>query len=342
MTDLEAEAANPATSASRLQELATEYARLRPLIAMNPAAYPALVQWLGDLDDPAVNVALAQRNAANGFPAGAPKRISVMGRSEESAAQNTGLRPTSQPAGARPGLSPLPEDHPHPSVSAAAVPAVAAVHPRSSAEMQGSRSKRNGALIALILAAVAVLTLGFLFVSGLLPRVGGEDQDSATTEPDEGVAAAREDDLDTEESGAPVATEAPIIYPAPSSALPLSHFVSPSGNIACQINETQVTCTINSHSFADADTPTCGAGPLSVAASADQAGLSCSANQVEGAGAVTLSYTDAAASGDYACTSTEYGVSCWNIRTGTGFGLARGGYQVTKSGPIETSTFPWN
>ena len=81
--ELEAEAASPKTTPARLQELANNYPKLRPLIAMNPTAYPALVKWLADLNDPAINVALAQRTAASSSSRGGPRRVSVMGRSDE-------------------------------------------------------------------------------------------------------------------------------------------------------------------------------------------------------------------------------------------------------------------
>ena len=44
------------------QYTAAQYApELRPCIARNPSTYPALVDWLAQLNDPAVNAALATR-----------------------------------------------------------------------------------------------------------------------------------------------------------------------------------------------------------------------------------------------------------------------------------------
>ncbi|RRD49318.1 hypothetical protein EII12_10635 [Buchananella hordeovulneris] len=63
-------AQDPGTPLHTLQQLAQEYPGLRPAIALNPSTYPALLEWLGALGDPAVNQALAQRSA--GAPPGGP------------------------------------------------------------------------------------------------------------------------------------------------------------------------------------------------------------------------------------------------------------------------------
>ncbi len=55
-----AEAADPATPLARLQELAT-HPRARVAVAANPSTYPALLTWLSQLGDPAVNEALGRR-----------------------------------------------------------------------------------------------------------------------------------------------------------------------------------------------------------------------------------------------------------------------------------------
>lgn len=55
-------AANPLTAQARLAELAWEQPQTRVAVAGNPAAYPALLEWLAQLDDPEVNAALAARS----------------------------------------------------------------------------------------------------------------------------------------------------------------------------------------------------------------------------------------------------------------------------------------
>lgn len=56
-----AAAADPATTAQHLMAIAGSRPDLRPLVAAHPSAYPALLEWLGALGDPAVDSALANR-----------------------------------------------------------------------------------------------------------------------------------------------------------------------------------------------------------------------------------------------------------------------------------------
>ncbi|RAX24272.1 hypothetical protein DRB06_01120 [Actinomyces sp. Z5] len=62
--DLVARASDPNAELTTLHELANNYPGLRPYIAENPRTYPALLEWLGSLGDPAVDAALARRHAA--------------------------------------------------------------------------------------------------------------------------------------------------------------------------------------------------------------------------------------------------------------------------------------
>lgn len=57
----EVQAADPATPAIVLAKIAEVAPELRPALALNPSTYPALVDWLGQLGDPAINSALARR-----------------------------------------------------------------------------------------------------------------------------------------------------------------------------------------------------------------------------------------------------------------------------------------
>lgn len=56
-----ADAANAATSAERLQMIASTVPEARPLVAANPSTYPELLAWLGQLGDPEVDAVLASR-----------------------------------------------------------------------------------------------------------------------------------------------------------------------------------------------------------------------------------------------------------------------------------------
>jgi hypothetical protein len=57
-------AADPTTPATVLGELAGSHPELRAAIAANPAAYPDLLNWLGQLGDPQVDAALRARASA--------------------------------------------------------------------------------------------------------------------------------------------------------------------------------------------------------------------------------------------------------------------------------------
>ena len=55
------EAADPATSAQALHEIATTIPELRAAVAANPSAYPELLDWMGQLGESAVDAAIAAR-----------------------------------------------------------------------------------------------------------------------------------------------------------------------------------------------------------------------------------------------------------------------------------------
>ncbi|MFC5676541.1 hypothetical protein [Aeromicrobium endophyticum] len=67
--DMIREAQDPSTSGARLAELAQLDRDLWTAIAVHPAAYPALLDWLGQQGDPTVDAVLAMRS---GSPAAAP------------------------------------------------------------------------------------------------------------------------------------------------------------------------------------------------------------------------------------------------------------------------------
>ncbi|GAA3209167.1 hypothetical protein ACFP63_11295 [Oerskovia jenensis] len=56
-----AQALDPSTPLEVLAQIVQEAPHLRPQVAANPSTYPALVEWLGNLGDPAVDAALRSR-----------------------------------------------------------------------------------------------------------------------------------------------------------------------------------------------------------------------------------------------------------------------------------------
>lgn len=59
-----AQASDPQTSGQTLADIAAQRPDLRPAVAANPSTYPALLDWLKSLGEPAVDAALASRAQA--------------------------------------------------------------------------------------------------------------------------------------------------------------------------------------------------------------------------------------------------------------------------------------
>ena len=59
---------DPSTAPETIMRLAQHRPDLRPVIALNPAAWPELLNWLSRLGDPAVDEALRRRNTQQPGP----------------------------------------------------------------------------------------------------------------------------------------------------------------------------------------------------------------------------------------------------------------------------------
>ncbi|MFC7403563.1 hypothetical protein [Georgenia alba] len=111
--------------------------------------------------------------------------------------------------------------------------------------------------------------------------------------------------------------------PAPDGASEVSAFQSPSGNIQCELGDDGVRCTIIEHDF---DAPEgCDDGTTLQVQIDGNFGSDCG-NPV-GEQSDVLEYGDSAVSGWFACTSEMDGMTCWNTLDGTGFSVARAGYE---------------
>ncbi|QGG40858.1 hypothetical protein [Aeromicrobium yanjiei] len=92
--DLVREAQDPSTSAARLAELAQADRALWPAIAVHPAAYPGLLEWLGQQGDPTVSAVLAMRSSSS---AASPAPTEVIPQQvQPSAEQPTAEQPAAQ------------------------------------------------------------------------------------------------------------------------------------------------------------------------------------------------------------------------------------------------------
>jgi len=88
--ELVARAQDPNAELETLHQLAQNYPGLRPYIAANPRTYPALLEWLGTLGDPAVDAALASRNSQ---PQSAPSAQSAQSSLQLAVVSPPGAQP---------------------------------------------------------------------------------------------------------------------------------------------------------------------------------------------------------------------------------------------------------
>lgn len=108
-----AQAADPATPAEVLAEIAASRPDLRPALAANPSTYPDLVEWLRGLGDPAVDAALAAREVAAQATGRPPEPTATTpeaapSTTQEAAPSTTGEQVSQEPAAA-PAAMPAPE-----------------------------------------------------------------------------------------------------------------------------------------------------------------------------------------------------------------------------------------
>lgn len=86
-------ARNPSTPPAELARIASARPDLHAVVAANPAAYPALLDWLAASPDPAVRAVLAARSQRGGLPQGAAQTSWV-----GSAGSPVGIPPGARPA----------------------------------------------------------------------------------------------------------------------------------------------------------------------------------------------------------------------------------------------------
>lgn len=327
--DLVAAASNPNTDLTKLHELANNYPGLRPYIATNPRTYPALLEWLGTLGDPAVDAALARRygpaQPLTTAPADGATQILAPGQigvqSPQSPPQQQSLTETQRQQPVQPGYA-------RSAQSAQQAPEGVFGVGEAAEEETGPRPT----LWLWILGAVAVVAVVAVVVWFILSNHGGGDSaddnsaDSpvATTQSEPSKAAPSKK-ASPSAAPTPSATPTPkITAPAPANAIELSAFTAPSGNITCTLTEDSVTCTINEHNFTptDASCRNSASSPVTWTVKKDGSATSSCGGSFSSAGA-QLQYGSAAKNDSFACTSSENGVECWSQITGQGFKVSR-------------------
>ncbi len=203
-------------------------------------------------------------------------------------------------------------------------------------------TKRGIPVPLAVLAAIALvllLVVGWIVTNGFgtrTPTTAGSGSSQTTGSVDSGSSSAQSSATDAAQSKSAVPK-----YPAPAGAVKMAQFTAPSGNIACVLGADSVTCQIYETRWAGTSFDTCGGRSYGVlVATADTAENSCAQGDV-GDVRNALPYGSYATHGDFACSSTEDGISCWNTMTGTSFALARGGWMVGDTGEIAPSAFTW-
>lgn len=201
------------------------------------------------------------------------------------------------------------------------------------AESQAPSGPRRSTIVLGILAAIALvlvvaIVVWFFSSASSRPRASSPTAQSQQEQP-----AATQDTRDQESTPTtePSPTPSPsptqsqnLRAPAPTDAVEMTSFSTPSGNIACALGKNSVSCTINEHSFVpeDASCSTDPTRPFTVTVTKDgQAQGSCGGTAA--AGGDTLSYGSSAKNDSFACTSTESAISCWSQVSGQGFSLSR-------------------
>ena len=334
-------ARNPATDPETLRQIAFHYPELRPVVAANPSAYEGLLDWLGALNDPEINTALQQRDqsqsdrtevipAASGEPSGAPIFAPAEPRPGLSAQDAVNAQVAQSSASPLAGW-----ETPAHGVGAT----VPATQPRRSKGMKI-------ALISLVVLALALVALVVAIINGVFAPASSNSAETGTSQ-SEGTQAAQsattEEGANQDPSESPSPSPSPSDleerYPAPAGAAQMTNFVSPSGNILCELAADSVTCTIIEQNYAQNGFADCGADRTTLRAGLDGVGLSCGTSAMTTA--AQLSYGASAASGHSACVSNDSGVACWNTVSGQGFALARQGWQTGTSGQIPPDAFRW-
>ena len=291
--DLVAAASDPNTDLTKLHELANNYPGLRPYIATNPRTYPALLEWLGTLGDPAVDAALARRYgpaqplttaSADGStqilapgqigahsPQSAPQRQSLAETQRqqpvpEYAQQTQTIQQTQYQQPARPEYAQQTQTVQQPQYQQPVQPEYAPVVQSAPegvfgvGELAEEEAGPRPTLWLWILGAVAIVAVVAVVVWFVLSNHGGGD-DSATEDPAPTAAQSEAPKTDNPSkkpspSASPTPSPTPtqkITAPAPANAVEMSAFTAPSGNITCTLGDDSVTCTIKEHNFTPTD-----------------------------------------------------------------------------------------
>lgn len=267
------------------------------------------------------------------------QRHSIMGSKGTQDPEATAVYPSASSGSSYPSASgtpartqPMPQAYRGAGASYQVQPSV----PQNAAPAVESKEKRGFPVMAVILGVLAVTAAVLLaFVIYVFTR--GYEGPAAGSSPSSSSSSSSS----APTPSASATTEEPVKYPAPAGAITVDSFSSPSGNITCSFTADGVSCGIGESDWAEDGFASCTGNKVGVlTATKDKAGQSCENASPSGGNA--LAYGAAATKGDYACHSTQDGISCWNTKTGQSFALARGGWMTGTTGEIGPEKFRWN
>lgn len=301
-TGMAGTAADPGADPETLRQIAFHYPDLRPAVAANPAAYQGLLDWLAALGDPRVDEALAARGHASPGAGAAGAGAPV-------------FAPLGSAASVAPGATP-----------AQGVP--------SSADRDSGRGLSKGTRTALVILLVAAVVLAGVVWAIFRGASGGSESDQPGATPQSSPETTAPASPTPEET-----STVDVRYPAPAGAVAATLVVTPSGNIACDLQPDSVTCSIVEQNYVQNGLQDCEGQSFALTADADTADRACGTS-VEVTG-TQLPYGTTAVNGNSACLSDTKGVSCWNTVSGQSFALARQGWQTGNTGPIQPANFLW-
>ena len=266
------------------------------------------------------------------------QRHSIMGGKAAQDPEATAVYPSASAGSSYPSASgtpartqPTPQAYPGAGASYQVQPST----PQNAAPAAESKEKRGFPVMAVILGVLAVTAAVLLaFVIYVFTR--GYEGPAAGSSPSSSSSSSSS----APTPSASATTEEPVKYSAPAGAITVDSFSSPSGNITCSFTADGVSCGIGESDWAEDGFASCTGNKVGVlTATKDKAGQSCESASPSGGNA--LAYGAAATKGDYACHSTQDGISCWNTKTGQSFALARGGWMTGTTGEIGPEKFTW-
>lgn len=238
-----------------------------------------------------------------------PARTSILG-AQQTSARTPQVGVPEQPAQYQP--QPQSQLNYQPA-SAPTTPADYRQDPHSAPAAPARAGRMSPALLVLlilgIVAIIAASATAFFLLKGANPKVASTIESTQRAKPSSAPQQSLPSTADSAQPSSP-ATSAAVVLPPPPGALPLKGFISPSKNIACSLGQDSARCTILEHKD-----PRCDGGPMTLVISKSGTVISCKEDDVVGEGGDTLHYGQAAAFGDFACTSASDGIRCWDTKT---------------------------